>query len=195
MLRIISGKSKGRHLRVPAGARIRPTSDKVRESLFNIVGHEYIVNSTFLDLFSGSGAVGIEAVSRGARHATLVENNIRHLKTIKENIKTCGYQMEINVLFGDVINIIEDITRSSMQYDIVFADPPYNYNNWPALLSKIINNVNISGYGFLIIEHSSKISMPVELNNFDDYGIYVYGDTTLTVYRRHGNNSNLSGNI
>ncbi|MCC7203292.1 MAG: 16S rRNA (guanine(966)-N(2))-methyltransferase RsmD [Nitrospirae bacterium] len=195
MLRIISGKSKGRHLRVPAGDRIRPTSDKVRESMFNIVGHEYIVNSAFLDLFSGSGAVGIEAVSRGARHATLVENNVRHLKTIKDNIKTCGYEKEITVLFGDVMTVIEEIIRGSMQYNIVFADPPYNYNNWPDLLSKIINNVNISGYGFLIIEHSSKISMPEALTNFEDYGKYVYGDTTLTVYRRHVNNSNLSGNI
>lgn len=195
MLRIISGESKGRHLKVPSGTKIRPTSDKVRESLFNIIGPGNIVDSTFLDLFSGSGAVGIEAASRGAKLVTFVDNNIRHLRTIKENIKTCGFQQSSEVIFGDVITVLGNFTRDERSYNIVFADPPYNYNNWPDLLSKIINNVRISGYGFIIIEHSSKISMPERLNHLEDYGTYVYGDTTLTVYRKHGNNCNLSGDI
>lgn len=195
MLRIISGNAKGRRLKVPAGTRIRPTSDKVRESLFNIIGRDKIVDSTFLDLFAGSGAVGIEAISRGARRATLVDNHARHIQVIKENIMTCGFNQSCDVMFGDVISIIDKFTRGERSYDIVFADPPYDYNNWSALLSKIIKNVNISGYGFLIIEHSSKVSMPDQLNDFEEYGMYVYGDSTLTVYRKHGDNCNLSRDI
>ena len=195
MLRVISGDAKGRHLKVPAGTQIRPTSDKVRESLFNIIGRDIIVNSTFLDLFAGSGAVGIEAISRGARCVTLVDNNVRHIKVIKENIRTCGFHQSCEVIFGDVISIMDKLNRGERSYNIVFADPPYNYNNWSDLLSKIIKNVSITGYGFVIIEHSSKVSMPEKINYLEEYGRYVYGDSTLTVYRTHGNNGNLSRNI
>ena len=195
MLRVISGDARGRHLKVPAGTQIRPTSDKVRESLFNILGRDIIMGSAFLDLFAGSGAVGIEAISRGARCATLIDNNVRHIKVIKENIRLCGFHQSCEVIFGDVISILDEFTRGERSYNIVFADPPYNYNNWSTLLSKIINNVKISGYGFLIIEHSSKVSMPDQLNDFEEYGRYVYGDSTLTVYRKHGDNCNLSRDI
>ena len=195
MLRVISGNAKGRHLKVPAGTQIRPTSDKVRESLFNIIGRDNIEGSTLLDLFAGSGAVGIEAISRGAKCATLVDNNVRHIKVIKENIRTCGFHLSCEVIFGDVMSILNKFTIGERSYNIVFADPPYNYNNWSALLSKIINNVKILGYGFLIIEHSSKVSMPEKLNDLEEYGRYVYGDSTLTVYRKHGNNGNLSRDI
>lgn len=195
MLRVISGEAKGRRLKVPSGTKIRPTSDKVRESLFNIIGRDNIAESTFLDLFAGSGAIGIEAISRGAKHVTLVDDNSRHLRTIYENIRLCGFQKSAEVIKGDVITVLDNIIGGKISYNIVFADPPYNYNNWPSLLSKITNNVKISGYGFLIIEHSSKVSMPEQFNDLDAYGRYVYGDTTLTVYRKHGNNGNLSGDI
>ncbi len=197
MLRIISGNAKGRHLKVPAGTRIRPTSDKVRESLFNIIGSDRIRDAALLDLFSGSGAVGIEAISRGARCATFIDNNFSHIRIIKENIKTCGFEKSSTVIFGDVISVLGKFTREGKSYNIVFADPPYNYNNWSALLSKIINNVNIAGSGFLIIEHSSRISMPEQLNDLEGYGRYVYGDSTLTVYSKskHDKDGNISGDI
>lgn len=195
MLRVISGDAKGRRLKVPAGNQIRPTSDKVRESLFNIIGPENTADSVFLDLFAGSGAVGIEAISRGAGFVTLVDDNVRHIKTIKDNIKTCGFHKSCEVICGDVIAFLDRSAKGGRSYNIIFADPPYNYNNWPALLSKIINNVKISGYGFIILEHSSKVSIPEQLSDLEEYGRYVYGDTTLTVYRKHGNNGNLSGDI
>src|SRR3989304_3675331 len=91
MLRVISGNAKGRRLKVPSGNQIRPTSDKVRESLFNIIGPENTADSVFLDLFAGSGAIGIEAISRGAGFVTLVDDKGRHIKTIKYNIKICGF--------------------------------------------------------------------------------------------------------
>jgi len=195
MLRIISGSAKGRKLQVPSGTKIRPTSDKVRESLFNIIGRDNIVGSTFLDLFAGSGAVGIEAISRGAACATLIDNHVKHIRVLKENIRICGFQQSCEVIFGDSITIIDRLTLGERSYDILFADPPYNYNNWSDLLLKIIKNVRIAGYGFLICEHSSKVSMPNLLIDFEDDGKYVYGDSTLTVYRKHGNNSDISRDI
>src|SRR4030066_2547149 len=102
MLRVISGNAKGRRLKVPAGNQIRPTSDKVRESLFNIIGPGNTADSVFLDLFAGSGAVGIEAISHGAGFVKLVDDHDRHIKTIKDNIKTCGFHKSCEVIYGDV---------------------------------------------------------------------------------------------
>ncbi len=195
MLRIISGLAKGRHLKIPGGSQVRPTSDKVRESLFNIIGHDYIIESLFLDLFAGSGAVGIEAISRGAKHVTFVDNNIRHISTIKENIRMCGFQKSSDVMFGNVITILDKFPDKKKSFNIVFVDPPYSYKKWDILLSEISKNVNIVAYGFLIIEHSSRVSMPEPLKDLERYGIYKYGDSTLTVYRKHGNNSDISGDI
>ena len=185
MLRVIGGQAKGRLLKVPAGSKIRPTSDKVRESLFNIIGPAVINGARFIDLFAGCGAVGIEALSRGAEHAVFVESNPRHVKIIRENVERCGFRQSADIFYGDVLLALGGIIKHKPTYDIIFVDPPYDYPKWKILLSKITVSVNISDYGYLIIEHSSKVSMPEEINEyFVLYGNYIYGDTTLTVYRK-----------
>src|SRR4030066_513327 len=185
MLRVIGGKAKGRLLKVPTGSKIRPTSDKVRESLFNIIGPAGVAGAIFIDLFAGSGAVGIEALSRGPEHSTFIESNPKHTRIIRENIERCGFQQSANVVLGDVLLMLDRIKLQSSSYDIVFADPPYDYLKWKILLSKITVNVNISDSGYLIIEHSSKVFMPGEVEEYLVlHGKYIYGDTTLTVYRK-----------
>lgn len=185
MLRVIGGKSKGRLLKVPAGSKIRPTSDKVRESLFNIIGPAAINEARFIDLFAGCGAVGIEALSRGAGHTIFFESNPKHVKLIWENIERCGFQQSAEVVLGDVLVMLGKMKLQRASSDIIFADPPYNYPKWKILLSKIISSVNIIDYGFLIVEHATKDTMPEEVNEtLALYGKYVYGDTTLTVYRK-----------
>lgn len=185
MLRVIGGKAKGRLLKVPSGSKIRPTSDKVRESLFNIIGPTVITEARFIDLFSGCGAVGIEALSRGAKHVTFFESNPVHSKIIWENIERCGFQESAKVVLGDVLVMLGKMKLQSTSYDIIFADPPYNYPKWKILLPKIIASVNISDYGFLIAEHATKDVMPEDVNeHLVLYGNYVYGDTTLTVYMK-----------
>lgn len=184
MLRIIGGKLKGKLIKVPHGNRIRPTSDKVRESLFNILDTDVITDSRFLDLFAGSGAVGIEALSRGAQFATFVESDIKHLRILRENLNTCNLHKKVDVLSGDVYSIIESISFKARSYDVIFADPPYNNTNLDILLQKIIINVNITPYGILAIEHSSKDFLPRTVNEFNKYRDYKYGDTTLSIYRK-----------
>lgn len=186
LLRVIGGKVRGRLLKVPRGARIRPTSDKVRESLFNIIGPEFVKGARFLDLFAGCGAVGIEALSRGARFVTFVESNPRHARAIRENIEICGFQQSAEILCADSLTALNKIGLHKSSYDIIFADPPYNYPKWKTLLSKIFLNVIMFDYGFLIVEHSTKVSMPEKVRDILLYGIYTYGDTTLTVYRKTG---------
>ena len=185
MLRVIGGKAKGRLLKVPAGSKIRPTSEKVRESLFNIIGPAGISGARFIDLFAGCGAVGIEALSRGAEHTTFIESNPKHTRIIRENIERCGFQQSAKVVFGDILLMLDRIKHQDSSYDIIFADPPYDYPKWKRLLSKITVNVTISDYGYLIIEHSSKVFIPEKIDeHLGLYGNYIYGDTTLTVYRK-----------
>ncbi|MBI5194029.1 MAG: 16S rRNA (guanine(966)-N(2))-methyltransferase RsmD [Nitrospirae bacterium] len=184
MLRIIGGKLKGKLLNVPNGNRIRPTSDKVRESLFNILDTDIITGSRFLDLFAGSGAVGIEALSRGAQFVTFVESDIKHIKILRENLNTCNLFQQSEVISSDIYKLIESLSFKERPFDVVFADPPYNISNIDILLQKITTNVNIPDYGVLVIEHSSRILLAGTMKEFNKYRDYKYGDTTLTVYRK-----------
>lgn len=188
MLRIIGGKARGRLLKVPKGTKIRPTSDMVRESLFNIIGPEFVKGARFLDLFAGCGAVGIEALSRGARFVTFVESNPRHARAIRENIEIYGFQQSAEILCAESLSVLNKFGIHKAAYDIIFADPPYNYPKLKILLSKIFLNVNIFDYGFIIVEHSTKVSMPEKIYDIVIYGIYTYGDTTLTAYRKNREN-------
>lgn len=115
-LRIIAGKYKGRLLKTPKGPKTRPTLAKLREAVFNICQHE-ISGARFLDLFAGSGAMGIEALSRGASHATFVENDRQALRCIAENIKTLQLESQTTV-----VRSLKTLTSS---FDIVYLDPPY----------------------------------------------------------------------
>lgn len=186
MLRIIGGTLRGRLIKVPQRSKIRPTSDKVRESIFNIIPPDVVKGSVFIDLFAGCGAIGIEALSRGAKHVTFIESDPRHVKTIRENIGLCGFQQYSEVFCADVLLMLDKKVSSihNSLYDIIFVDPPYNYPKLKILLPKIITNVKISDTSFMLIEHSSRVGLPEKIENVTLYGNYVYGDTTLTVYRK-----------
>ncbi len=181
MLRVIGGKAKGRLLKVPRRVKIRPTADKVRESLFNVIGPSLVKGTRFLDLFAGTGAIGIEALSRGAEYVTFVESNRKCIKIIHENIELCGFLVSASLICDDVLSVIDRLLYYESPYDIIFVDPPYNYLKWEILLSKLIENVKIYDYVLLIIEHSSKVTLPEELGDILLYGRYIYGDTTLSV--------------
>src|SRR3990170_5719538 len=113
MLRVIGGKAKGRFLKVPKGSRIRPTSDKVRESLFNIISPSFIEGKRFLELFAGTGAVGIEAISRGASHVTFIESNPEHCKMIYENLDLCDFKDSAEVICADVLKSLDKYLRKN----------------------------------------------------------------------------------
>lgn len=196
MLRIIGGKAKGRLIKVPKGQGIRPTSDRVRESIFNIIPLSLIRGANVLDLFAGSGAIGLEALSRGAAHVTFIESNRKYIKTIKENINLCGFSFKnIDIISKDVLTALGMPVIQNLTYDIVFADPPYNYSSWRILLSKISLNVNINNYGLIIAEHSTRVSIPLDIDTIMIHNCYTYGDTSLTVFKKHGADSYISRDL
>ena len=120
-LRIVGGHFRGRILKVPKGQTTRPTSDRLREAFFNSLGPR-IEKAHFLDLFAGSGAMALEALSRGARHATLIEQSKEAFRVIKENIKTLGLEGQTTLLFGDAYR---HLPKLKGPFDIVYIDPPY----------------------------------------------------------------------
>ena len=120
-VRIIAGELKGRSLQVPKGRAVRPMRSRIRESLFSILGDE-VVGARFLDIFAGSGVIGLEAISRGARHALLVENDPQVVEVLKHNLSSLGVDVSVQVV---AIDIYESPLPTSEPYDIVFLDPPF----------------------------------------------------------------------
>jgi 16S rRNA (guanine966-N2)-methyltransferase len=124
-MRVIAGAHRGRTLQAPRGAATRPTSDRVREALFSILGE--LGGLAVLDLFAGSGALAIEALSRGAREATLVDRSAGAIAAIRRNLETLGIDAE--VVRGDALAWCEQAKRRARQYDLVFLDPPYRHGS------------------------------------------------------------------
>src|SRR5262245_4127089 len=124
-MRIIAGQYKNKPLATPKGLTIRPTAGKMREALFNIC-QSYIQDAFFLDLFAGSGAIGLEALSRGAQRITFVDNSRDSIRCIQDNVKTLGVENQVEILFGDVFARVQELIDAGRQYDIVFSDPPYD---------------------------------------------------------------------
>ncbi len=177
-MRIISGKHKGRIIKFPK--EIRPTQGKVRKALFDILGD--MEGVTFLELFAGSGAVGLEALSQGAKEAVFVEKDRGCIEEIKQNlsgIRLLGYQ----VIRLDVFRAIAQLSKAAKKFDIIFLDPPY----YQGLAKKTLQT--LSGYdilapnGLVIVQHFKKDNLPETQGDLSLFRQAKYGDTILSFYR------------
>lgn len=131
-MRVVAGELRGRRIEAPSGDRTRPTTDKVREAVFNALGSlEVLDGATVLDLFAGSGAMGIEALSRGAAHCTFVENDRAALAVLRRNLDTLGLTRRSTVVAGDA----RTAARNHGRVDVLIADPPYGNTDWSGLLA------------------------------------------------------------
>ncbi|HTN43388.1 MAG TPA: 16S rRNA (guanine(966)-N(2))-methyltransferase RsmD [Nitrospiria bacterium] len=178
-MRVIAGEAKGRRLRSPRGTEIRPTSDKVKEALFSILGNR-VVEARFLDLFAGTGAIGIEALSRGAARVDFVESDRAMADLLEKNLAACGFQARAEIHRTDAFKFIK---QGHGPYDLIFADPPYHAWQLKKLLPAVERGAMISPDGLLVVEHYRKIALPVPVGRLRVVRAYEYGDTVLTVYR------------
>jgi len=189
-MRIISGDAKGRRLFSPKGINLRPTSDKVREALFNILALR-IPGASFLDLYAGSGAVGMEAISRGAKRVVFVEKNKTNLLLLKKNLSLLHGDSEVEVFEGTVFNFLK---RNKNRFDMIFVDPPYAEGGKEALQTlRCCDTVQKSG--LVIIEHFHKTNLPDTVGDLSLLKQYRYGGTALTVYVKNENGCGISGHI
>lgn len=183
-MRVIAGTHRGRRLYGPRKLALRPTSDRVREALFSILGNR-LMNGRFLDLYAGTGAVGIEAVSRGAEHVTSVESNRDALKLLQQNLELCHIGDELAVLSQTVHQFLNHPDQWNGPYDIVFADPPYaEASELPSLLAEPCTDDLFAQDSWLVIEHAAKTALPLSMGCSQFLRRYRYGDTALSLYSR-----------
>ena len=175
-MRIIAGAYKGRNLKSPPSLDVRPTSDRLRETLFNVIAPQ-IEDSRFLDLCAGSGAVGIEALSRGASHATLVDRSRRSCTLIESNLKLCRVPEEQWEIYCS--EAIDFLKHSDSRWDIVYFDPPYK-DDYVRTLELIGPRLN----GLLIAEHHHKTQLPETVGTLERTRILKQGDSSLSFYRQ-----------
>lgn len=163
-MHIIAGHFKNQVVNTPKGQLTRPTSSRLREALFNICQHE-IDDAQFLDLFAGSGAMGLEAISRGAQKATFIDNSKESIRCIQSNIRKLGLQDQTDVLYGDVFTTVQKLSEQGHDYGLIYADPPYDaIGKWKQelisygnIILKIVDESSILlPSGMLFIEDSAK---------------------------------------
>ena len=173
-MRVVAGDARGRTIVAPEGTRTRPTSDRVRESIFNML---FSLGATgeveALDLYAGCGALGIEALSRGATHCTFVEQDRRAVECIRDNLETLGYTDRATVVQADVMDWVD---RNNQHFDVVLADPPYADENWETLLEQLDARWVVAEAGEVVDEHPS----------WDVVREKTYGTTVVTVFARQG---------
>lgn len=174
-MRVITGSARGRKLKTPQGLDTRPTTDKVKESVFNIIQFD-IEGRKVLDLFAGSGQMGIEAISRGAAHGTFVEIRRDAAALIHENLAACRFENESSVKQMDVLAFLQSTKE---KYDLVFLDPPYE----GVLLDKALNLISsidiVSEHGIIICEISSERKIPELSAPYVLAKEYRYGKTKI----------------
>jgi 16S rRNA (guanine(966)-N(2))-methyltransferase RsmD len=177
-MRIVAGRLKGRRLRGPTGAGLRPTSDGLRETLFNVLGNR-VEGARVLDGFAGTGAVGLEALSRGALRVTFVENDRRAVAVIRDNIIKCGAASQCDVVFADMMRIAERDPGLG-RFGLVFLDPPYDADD----LEHIVVEAGrwMTPDGTLVVEHSKRRVLPERAGSLVRYRILQAGDSALSFY-------------
>ena len=187
-MRIVTGKFKGREIiSPPKSIELRPTSDRVREAIFDVIRFN-IADSVFLDLFAGSGAIGIEAISEGARFSVFVEKNPVALRVIKQNIKMLGIENQALVIKQDVLNFIKSpfsFESFKEKFDFVFLDPPYASKLAGQTMQALVNFSFLKSDSIIIAEHFGSEALPDELkgtNSLKKFREKKYGKIAVSYY-------------
>lgn len=180
-MRVISGKARGRRLKLPPESFTRPTADRVKEALFNIIG-EKVFAAVFLDCFAGSGSIGIEALSRGAKKAHFVEKNPAVLKILDQNLEKTGFKEQSRVWKGDAQRILQR-GFAGENFDIIFLDPPYAFIKPDQILKLIEENSLLKSLGIVILETSSQADL-FDLGFWRLAENRVYGDTRILIWQK-----------
>lgn len=176
-MRVITGSARGRKLISPEGYDVRPTTDKVKESVFNIIQFD-IPGAFVLDLFAGSGQLGIEALSRGAEKTVFVDSSKKSLATVKANVEICKFTLSSSVVFSDAFTFLQ---TTSEKFDIVFLDPPYHNglcNRALELLPRVLNDDAV-----VICETQNDEELPESVGALSLDRVYSYSAISLSVYR------------
>ena len=180
-MRVVSGSCKGMGLKAVPGSSTRPTTDKVKEAIFNMVG-PYFNGGIGLDLFAGSGSLGIEALSRGLEKVIFVDRDAKAIQIIQENIHNCKIVDAVEVYRNDALRAMKAIIKREITFDYIFLDPPYKQQQLIKLLHMINENQLLNSSGAIVCEHSSDIELPERVGRFIRSKNEQYGVISITIY-------------
>jgi 16S rRNA (guanine966-N2)-methyltransferase len=182
-MRVIAGAYKSRKLRALRGMEMRPTSDRLRETLFNILGH-LVEDALFVDLFAGTGAVGIEALSRGARKAIFVENHPPAAALVRHNLESLGIARGAEVVAMDALRGLEKLAARHVVADIIFLDPPWqDHAAYNQVLDFLDSSRLLAPTGLVIAEHSVFVPLEPRWSRLECVRLLKKGDAALSFYR------------
>ena len=181
-MRVITGSARGRRLKELEGLETRPTTGKGKEDLFSVIQFD-IEGRRVLDLFAGTGQLGIEALSRGAESAVFIERRRDALQVIRENLEACGMTDKARVVNGDAMSYL----KSGEKFDLIFLDPPYASGLLEQALEEIVRFDICRRHGIIVAESAADKTLPPLAGPYALYREYRYGKIKLTVYHRDGN--------
>jgi 16S rRNA (guanine966-N2)-methyltransferase len=180
-MRVIAGSHRGRRLNGPEGIALRPTSDKVRQAIFSILG-AHVFGSRFLDLYAGTGAVGIEALSRGATSVTFVESDPEAVQLLQKNLQACRLLDRVQIRIEETAAFLDQKDCWDGPYDVLFADPPYAALDELDVITHAWRPGLLSEGAIVMIEQDARTELPTSIEHAWLVRRYVYGDTALYLY-------------
>lgn len=181
-LRVISGSAKGRKLKSVPGDTTRPVTDRVKEALFNILAGD-VVDSRWWDMFAGTGAIGIEALSRGAAFVRFTDSNRAPIETIKFNVEHCGFSKQSEIRRGDAFTLLSK--GSDAQFEYIYIAPPQYKDMWEKALELVDEDTHwLSDDGWVIVQIDPREYKALALENLEEIEQRKYGSTLLALYER-----------
>jgi len=180
-VRVVSGSKKGLHLKAVPGVSTRPTTDKVKEAIFNIIG-PYFDGGYGLDLFGGSGGLGIEALSRGIDKVIFVDRDQKAIQTIKGNLDICRLQDQAEVYRNDAYRALKAIMKREIKFDLIFLDPPYKQQKLMELIEAIHDHQLLTDNGYITAEHGSDVMLEQSIGNLTLVRHEIYGVIGVSIY-------------
>lgn len=181
-MRVISGKARGIALKAPDGIDTRPTTDRVKENIFNMIQHE-ITDRRVLDLFSGSGALAIEAISRGASEAVLVESNKKCCGIIADNLMKTRLTEHVRIIRAEVPQALKLLGTENACFELLLMDPPYGQNWAVPILEQVQANQLLAPSALVIVEHEAETDLPERIGSLGRINRRTYGRTAISIYR------------
>jgi len=182
-MRVIAGKFRSRVLKGPGKLRLRPTSDRLRETLFNVLGAS-VEDSLFVDLFAGTGAIGIEAISRGAKETVFIESHVATARLLQQNLAALEIRDTAELIVADAVRGLEKMAARHRIADFIFLDPPYAEADEHLRVLEFLDASHlVAPRGIVIVEHSRKMELPERFERLECTRLLEQGDAALSFYR------------
>lgn len=181
-LRVIAGTAKGRTLKAVPGKNTRPTTDKVKEAIFSMIG-PYFDGGTALDLFAGTGGLGIEALSRGVDNAIFIDLEGASVEVIKQNLQAAGMADRAEIYRTDAVRAVKALAKRGLKFGLVFLDPPYRMKDMDELMAELAARGLLEADATIVVEHDAEHRYPEAFAPYRQLKHAQYGDTAVTIYR------------